>query len=795
MAGRLQIETVGQQDKYFTDDPEFSFFTQVHRKHTHFVRQNISLESSQSSDFDSVLSYKLPQNQGDMISKISFEFELEPIKLFNYGYVDSVGHALIEYVDLIIGGVLIERITTDYLQIYSEQSTTETKQYGLFKTVGKKPITNITDDYTYKYSLLNFNKNTKFVIDIPFYFYKKPHMAIPICAIKQQEVEIQVKIRKLDDLIISRNFLKFEYPEVPYQRAYDRNMNQNIHFLEFLPDLDVNEIDGTPIHGIGVLTSETYTLNRITPYIYALIDDTLQYYGVGPYRLTQFVPELERESISFWRFQTNILYRNSDPAMNAITNGRAMGSGTQFITESNTFSSATSHKYNTFVTGNPVSGDVVYYIDKEEISRINLGIGYGKSIAMSDDSKIVAVGQENGNILKIINFTDETNPIEWKTLTATGAGDLRYTRISGDGTVAAALDIDNSVLYIFHIKDEITRSYSIPYLESNCHFALSGNGLRVIVGLQAAEAYRVYDFDGDSYVLYQSKPLYQTFGAEIFVAISRDGEDVFYTERYVIKSDTYREFKEVKILNFRMNTEIIFLDQYEKNILMNTNRDFTFTQIQQSETQLIPLGENYWEFRTKFANPIKELYIVFQCQRYDNRLSIATCNYDNIDMEVDYQSNIAFYEHMYDLRLILDGEEIINEDNGNYLFMKAIQSGLHHTRTPTSRRFYSYSFATEPEKIYPTGQRNFSVINNQVVKINLIPQDKYRRELRIYALAYNVLRLENGYVRMIFPFANVPISTTPNGLVGPNDRIPFLFANREGYSVPCECPPAPGCLT
>jgi len=797
MAGRLQIEAVGKQDKFFTDDPEFSFFTQVHKKHTHFAKQNISLESSETPDFDKVLRYVLPQNQGDMISKISFEFELDPIKLFNYGYVDSVGHAVIEYADLIIGGVLIERITTDYLQIYSEQSTTETKQYGLFKTTGKKIVTNPTDDYTYKYSMLNFNKKTKFVIDIPFYFYKKPHLALPICAITQQEVEIHVKLRTLDDLVISRNFFKFEYPVVPYQRAYERNMNQNIHSLEFLPELDINEIDGTPINGIALLTSETYTLNRITPYIYALIGDTLQYYGVGPYRLTQFVPQLERESISFWRFQTNVLYRNSDPAINGITNGRAMGSGSQFIADNGTVGSATSHKFNTFVIGNPSTGDIVYYADKIEVSRINIGIGYGQSMGMSDDTDTVVVGQDSGNSLKVLDYTDEPNPVEIQTLTDIGAGDLRYTKISGDGTVAAALDITNSRLYVFHdIKNEGEyKVYTIPYLESNCHFGLSGNGLRIVVGLQSAESYRLYDFDGTEYVMINSKPLYFTHGAEVFVTISRDGEDVFYAEQYIIKSETYREFTEIKLQNFKMNTEIVLLDEYEKNILKNTDRDFTITQIQQSETQLVPLGEYEWEFRTKFENPIKELYVVFQCQRFNNRLSIAPCNYDNIDIEVDYQSNIAFYEHIYNLTLKLDGEEVINEDNGNYLFLKSIQSGLHHTRTPTSRRFYSYSFSTEPEKIYPTGQRNFSVINSQVVKIKLIPQDKYRRELRIYALAYNVLRLENGYVRMIFPFSNVPISTTPNGLVGPNDRLPFLFANRSGYSIPCECPPAPGCLT
>ena len=793
MAGRLQIEAVGKQDKFFTDDPEFSFFTQVHKKHTHFAKQNIPLESSDTPDFDNILSFLLPQNQGDMVSKISFEFELEPIQLFNYTFVDSIGHAIIEYADLIIGGVLIERITTDYLQIYSEQSTTETKQYGLFKNVGKRIVVNPTDDYTNKYSMLELNKKTKFSVDIPFYFYKNPKLALPLCAITQQEVEIQVKIRKLEDLIVSRNFLKFEYPQVPYQRANDRNMNKNIHFLEYLPGLDINEIDGTVINGIGVLTSETYTNNRVTPYIYALVGDTMQYYGIGPHRLTQYVPALERESVSFWRFQTNVLYKNTDPSINAITNGRAIGSGRQFISEDGTFSSATSHKYNTFVIGNPTTGDVTYYVDKNELSRINIGVGYGQSIAMSDDTDTVAVGTETGNTLKIINFTDEQNPVEIKTITSDiVGGDLRYTRISGDGKVVAALDTVNSTLYIFHI--EFDTMFTIPNLEVNCHFALSGDGKKIVVGLEFAEVYRIYNWDGGGYIYFDSK-LVDADGEEVHVAISRDGEEIFYTEGYVIKTDTYRDFSKVQISDFKMNTEIILLDEYEKNILKNTERDFTITQIQQTETQLIPLGEYDWTFRTKLVNPIKELYFVFQCQRYNNKIAIAPCNYDNIEMDVDYQSNIVFYEHMYNLRLILDGEEVINEDSGNYLFLKSIQSGLHHTRTPTSRRFYSYAFASEPENINPTGHRNFSVINNQVVKIKLIPQNKYRREFRIYALAYNILRLQNGYVRMMFTNPNVPISTSPNGLVGPNDRLPFLFANRSGYSIPCECPPAPGCDT
>jgi hypothetical protein len=148
---------------------------------------------------------------------------------------------------------------------------------------------------------------------------------------------------------------------------------------------------------------------------------------------------------------------------------------------------------------------------------------------------------------------------------------------------------------------------------------------------------------------------------------------------------------------------------------------------------------------------------------------------------------------MYNIRMILDNEEVLTEESGKTFFLKSIQSGLHHKRTPMSRRFYSYSFATEPEKGAPTGQRNFSLIRNQIFKVKLVPQNIYRRELRIYGLSYNVFRISDGEIRMLFPYRCVPVPTSPNNSIGPNDRIPFLFANQEGYMVPCECPDAPNC--
>ena len=87
--------------------------------------------------------------------------------------------------------------------------------------------------------------------------------------------------------------------------------------------------------------------------------------------------------------------------------------------------------------------------------------------------------------------------------------------------------------------------------------------------------------------------------------------------------------------------------------------------------------------------------------------------------------------------------------------MRAVQSGIHHSRTQLFRRFYSYSFALEPERWYPTGQKNFSMIKDQNISLILNNDKTNKRELRVYALTNNILRIQNGAGRLIFP--NGPI--------------------------------------
>lgn len=129
--------------------------------------------------------------------------------------------------------------------------------------------------------------------------------------------------------------------------------------------------------------------------------------------------------------------------------------------------------------------------------------------------------------------------------------------------------------------------------------------------------------------------------------------------------------------------------------------------------------------------------------------------YTPFDYDLNYEiysakSEYINYEHLRYLELKLDDSVILDKVTGNVINLRAIQSGIHHSRTQLFRRYYSYSFALEPERWYPTGQRNFSLIKDQYLKLNLNPYNNGKRELRVLGLSYNILRVENGIAKTLF---------------------------------------------
>ena len=433
MAGRVQLQTSGPQDAFFTDDPEYTYFIKNFQKHSNFAPFFVDLDVEGDVEFGNTIKCTIPQNQGDLLKTVSMKVELNAINQSltsgydGFGYVESIGHAMIEYAELLIGGQVVQRIPSDFLAIYSDNYVTQTKQHNLDKLIGKPPLelsgTPVSNNDILGY--LGFaTSNQKYFVDIPFYFYNNAELAVPLCAITGQEIEIVIKLRDVKDCI------------------------------------------------------------------------------------------------------------------------------------------------------------------------------YGK-----------------------------------------------------------------------HTADE--ESY---------YTGLSPTGL---------------------------------------------------------------------IKSLKITTEMASLDEEEKQMLLSKRIDYIITQVQESKAIIPANTTSVFKHKLEFKNPVKELFFVIQrIRKVVNGFFVSSFNYDSPNQIVN---NIyTNYENLDNLELILDDSAVLNKQTGNVINLRAVQSGIHHSRTQLFRRYYSYSFALEPERWYPTGQLNFSLIKEQILKLTLHPDTVADRELRVLGLSYNILRVENGIAKTLF---------------------------------------------
>ena len=206
----------------------------------------------------------------------------------------------------------------------------------------------------------------------------------------------------------------------------------------------------------------------------------------------------------------------------------------------------------------------------------------------------------------------------------------------------------------------------------------------------------------------------------------------------------------LKIKDFQLCAEVVHVDCEERIKMQKSRRDYLITQIQQNVFD-IASGVNTGQFKLDFVNPVKELYFVIQRQGSvgtDEFEFVTPFDYDGILEETG--NKYILWENLDHLTLTLDGQEIITKDTGTMTFLKAVQAAIHHSKTQLIRRFYSYSFALQPEEWYPTGQVNFSLVKEQILNLSLNPCTGYSRQVRVYAVNYNILRVGEGTAKTIF---------------------------------------------
>lgn len=219
MAGRLNLSVAGIEDAHLTGQPGMSYFLTRFKRHASFAFEINENQFNGVNDYGNLITCKIPNFHGDLIKNLTFKLARKPLAPNGTSWSPSFMTRLVEFAELYIGGQLIEKITGEYIYLYQQlrNNDYDTRQTLYFLTGHGDLLDYYEDEYIY-------------FLDLPFHFYRNSKLSIPICALSKQNVEVRIKLRNFNEVIldpnsyggeISRLSLNVEYVYLnPEERAY-----------------------------------------------------------------------------------------------------------------------------------------------------------------------------------------------------------------------------------------------------------------------------------------------------------------------------------------------------------------------------------------------------------------------------------------------------------------------------------------------------------------------------------------------------------------------------------------------
>ena len=193
----LQLSSLGPQDKYISLDPQVSLINYNYKRCNPIARNPTTVLFNEPAFFGKTLTVSLPR-VGDMINDTTLYIKLPQLNVATgstyTGWCQSVGFAIIEYVEILIGEVVIDRHTDlsmevlDYLTCPSDKKKERNRDVGRYDTELVLPLGAITD--------------REFYIPFQFWFNKKVSASLPLILLDKQDVKFRLKFRDFQELVL-----------------------------------------------------------------------------------------------------------------------------------------------------------------------------------------------------------------------------------------------------------------------------------------------------------------------------------------------------------------------------------------------------------------------------------------------------------------------------------------------------------------------------------------------------------------------------------------------------------------
>ena len=205
-AGLLELVAHGIQDIYLIGNPQITFFKTVYKRHTNFSMEAYQLSYDATPTWGSKTTFTISR-YADLMHTMIVETDLPqifgkttsdplwggPATDFDKGqgsisWVNNTGHAIATYYDITIGRQLIDRQYSEWMEIWTQLSQSESKKRGLD---------------------LMLNRNSELIVNpgpfttytpLQFWFCRNIGLALPLIALQYHDVQLEVNFRPLNQM-------------------------------------------------------------------------------------------------------------------------------------------------------------------------------------------------------------------------------------------------------------------------------------------------------------------------------------------------------------------------------------------------------------------------------------------------------------------------------------------------------------------------------------------------------------------------------------------------------------------
>ncbi len=194
----MQLAAYGEQDLYLTDNPQFTFWKSIYKKHSNFSIESLPQTLVGLANFGTKIS-AIISKEGDLMWRTYVQVTipaLTPLLGQTNTYSNRLGFCLLKEVELRIGGKKIDTHYSSWMHIWTELTHDITMKSLLDKLVGNKGVDGINSS--------NDNPGT---LNIPllFSYCTNPNLAIPLISLQYHEVELVITFETFNNCISDLN--------------------------------------------------------------------------------------------------------------------------------------------------------------------------------------------------------------------------------------------------------------------------------------------------------------------------------------------------------------------------------------------------------------------------------------------------------------------------------------------------------------------------------------------------------------------------------------------------------------